>query len=393
MGSNCTIRAMLTQQTRALYSALVLTILATTSAVSSGQPASTLRIVVIQGEDAVNIVQQKTAVSPIVEVRDRNDLPVAGATVSFTIGSKSATFAGGSQVMTITTNAAGRAAAAVTPLSSGAVPIQVAATFQGQTVSAVITQTNVMTAAQAAGATAASNAASAGGMSSGGVSGQTLAIIGVAGAAGAGAIVATSRGGSAPSVAGVTAEPNVALQGATAIRFTSQGAADEDASYLWQFGDGSSSTERTPTHVYASAGSFNVTLTVSNDKGSSTGTTSVTVRSIGGNWIRTTPIRPTSVLAWSTITLTQSGTALAGTINLFAVTRPPGSQDNICPISGAARTGSSQADISRPACPVLIASGTQVIPGETFTLNFAPDLNSFTAFVLGEADAFTWVRQ
>ena len=45
-----------------------------------------LRIVVIEGEDAVNIIQQKTAVRPIVEVRDRNDLPVAGASVLFTIG-------------------------------------------------------------------------------------------------------------------------------------------------------------------------------------------------------------------------------------------------------------------------------------------------------------------
>ena len=45
-----------------------------------GQDAS-LRIVVIAGEGSVNIVQQKTAVAPIVEVRDRNDLPVAGATV------------------------------------------------------------------------------------------------------------------------------------------------------------------------------------------------------------------------------------------------------------------------------------------------------------------------
>ena len=35
-----------------------------------------LKIVVISGEDAVNIIQQKTAVAPVVEVRDRNDLPV-----------------------------------------------------------------------------------------------------------------------------------------------------------------------------------------------------------------------------------------------------------------------------------------------------------------------------
>src|SRR6187399_2582399 len=71
-----------------------------------------LRIVVLEGEDAVNIVQQKTAVRPLVEVRDRNNLPVAGATVTFTIGGgQPAAFAGGLQTMTVTTNAAGQAAA------------------------------------------------------------------------------------------------------------------------------------------------------------------------------------------------------------------------------------------------------------------------------------------
>ncbi len=118
----------------------------------ASQPATgPLRIVVIEGEGAVNIIQQKTAVAPIIEVRDQNNLPVAGATVTFTIqGGKTAVFAGGSQTLTVTTNAAGRAvAAAVNPLSSGTVQIQAAAAFQGQTAAATITQTNVMTAAQA----------------------------------------------------------------------------------------------------------------------------------------------------------------------------------------------------------------------------------------------------
>ena len=53
-----------------------------------------LRIVVIAGEDAVNIVQQKTAVAPIIEVRDRNDQPVAGAVVNFAIRGGRATFGG-----------------------------------------------------------------------------------------------------------------------------------------------------------------------------------------------------------------------------------------------------------------------------------------------------------
>ena len=49
-------------------------------------------------------------VKPIVEVRDRNNQPVAGVIVTFSIeGGKAATF-GGSSTLTIATNAAGRAA-------------------------------------------------------------------------------------------------------------------------------------------------------------------------------------------------------------------------------------------------------------------------------------------
>ena len=40
-----------------------------------------LRIVVLEGEDSVNIIGQGTAVPTLVEVRDRNDLPVSGAAV------------------------------------------------------------------------------------------------------------------------------------------------------------------------------------------------------------------------------------------------------------------------------------------------------------------------
>ncbi len=50
------------------------------------QQAPSLKIVVLEGEGAVNIIQQKTAVRPLVEVRDRNNLPVAGASVTFSIG-------------------------------------------------------------------------------------------------------------------------------------------------------------------------------------------------------------------------------------------------------------------------------------------------------------------
>lgn len=61
---------------------------------------------VLEGEDAVNVIQQRTAVAPVVEVRDRNDQPVAGAVVSFAIRGGRATF-NGARTLSVATNAAG----------------------------------------------------------------------------------------------------------------------------------------------------------------------------------------------------------------------------------------------------------------------------------------------
>ncbi|MEO1594438.1 MAG: PKD domain-containing protein [Pseudomonadota bacterium] len=59
------------------------------------------------------------------------------------------------------------------------------------------------------------------------------------------------------------------------------GSTDSDGTIVawsWSFGDGALSTEQNPTHVYASAGSFDVTLTVTDDGGDSDSITqSVTV--------------------------------------------------------------------------------------------------------------------
>src|SRR4029450_3019233 len=149
--------------------AVVAAIILAGAGLANAQPPAPLRVVVIEGEDAVNIIQQKTAVRPVVEVRDRNNLPVAGAIVTFSIeGGKAATF-GGASTLTVATNAAGQAAVTgLTPSAAGAFQIQVSAAFQGQVATATIAQTNVLTAAQAAAASAsgASGASSGSGASS-----------------------------------------------------------------------------------------------------------------------------------------------------------------------------------------------------------------------------------
>ena len=166
------------------------TFLLTAVVALDAQQAPALRIIVLAGEGAVNIIQQQTAVRPLVEVRDRNNLPVAGATVTFSIGGggSGAAFAGGAQTLSVTTNAVGQAAASgVNALSSGALQIQVQAAYQGQLATAAISQTNFATAAAAAQAGAATGTTTgAAGGAAGGGGGVSATAIGVVGAAVAG---------------------------------------------------------------------------------------------------------------------------------------------------------------------------------------------------------------
>jgi hypothetical protein len=165
---------------------------------ASTNQASDLSIRVLEGEDGVNIIRTKSAVKPVVQVVDRNNLPVAGATVVFALPSSgaTATFAGGAKTLTVITNTAGRAAvSSMTPVGSGSFNIGITASFQGQVATTTLAQTNYLTvaAAQAAGA---NTGAIAGGGGAGGGGLSTGAIIGiVAGAAAAAAGVAVSKGG------------------------------------------------------------------------------------------------------------------------------------------------------------------------------------------------------
>jgi len=65
------------------------------------------------------------------------------------------------------------------------------------------------------------------------------------------------------------------------VAFTDQ-SENEPTSWEWNFGDGSTSTDQNPTHTYAAAGTYNVSLNVSNIGGSNnkTVTTYITVANI-----------------------------------------------------------------------------------------------------------------
>jgi len=169
------------------------------AAEAPGEPkpevSSELKIAVLEGEDGVNFIKKKTAVRPVVEVRDRNNAPVAGASVAFLLPQygPGGTFANGSKMMTVVTDSTGRATAGgIQPSGTGAFKINVTASHQGQSASTAISQTNQMAAAAA-----------------GGMSGTTIGIIaGVAGAAAVGLGVGLS-GGKAKTGGGGNTQPPV----------------------------------------------------------------------------------------------------------------------------------------------------------------------------------------
>ena len=121
-----------------------------TVAASAAAQQPGLHLVVLQGEDGENVIEQGAEVPTLVEVRDRNELPVAGASVVFLLGDGgTATLNAGLREVSLTTNALGQAAVMVNPVAVGLVELSVAATFMGETAEALIVQTNFATAADA----------------------------------------------------------------------------------------------------------------------------------------------------------------------------------------------------------------------------------------------------
>ena len=107
--------------------------------------ADALNIRIIDGQGAINNVRTRTARSPVVQLLDEHDKPVAGASVTFQAPSSgpSGTF-GGERLLVTQTDSDGRAIGR--GLTPNAVPgpfeIHVSATFQSKIASASIRQIN-----------------------------------------------------------------------------------------------------------------------------------------------------------------------------------------------------------------------------------------------------------
>lgn len=225
-----------------------------------------LRIVVLEGEDSVNIIEQGTAVPTLVEVRDSNDLPVAGASVAFLLQGGNATLNAGLSQVAVTTNALGQAAVTVNPIASGAVQLSVNATFQGQTATAAIVQTNFATAAEAAaagaGATSTGGGSGSGSTSAGGAGGGGLgagAVAGIAGAAVGGGLLVRELTQAEPCTFSVS-PTSIMIDGNGGDRFVAVAANPPECSPAeWTASGASSFISVSPT---SGSGSGRVTLTV-----------------------------------------------------------------------------------------------------------------------------------
>jgi hypothetical protein len=164
-----------------------------------------LKILVVEGDGALNNTKARLGRSPVVEVRNEQGRPVEGATVEFTLPSVGAggSFLDGGRDFRTTTDARGRSA--MGPFKPTAVEgrftIRVTAAQQNRKGVALITQTNTL----AGGSTLVKR--------SRGVK-KTLILVGLSAGAGVAGLLAMGRGGGSatPAAGGVT---TISLGGVT----------------------------------------------------------------------------------------------------------------------------------------------------------------------------------
>jgi hypothetical protein len=254
-----------------------------------------LRIVVVQGQEAINLLPQGTGVSPVIEVRDAAGDPVGGAFVQISVRGRNARINGSFAPIEMLADADGRASVTVTPVARGTVRIDVTATFLGATATATISQRNAVTEAEATALAARRRAPRAdtdgdellpgarpqdrGGDSS-------LLSIGIgAAAAGGGAVALYKLRGDGPlnpraNISGLNGIDGPVIRGVTELTFA---AADSQASgeFRWDFGDGETQVGQNVRHVYRLTGTYGVTLTYKEERYN---VASVQVGTLSGRW-------------------------------------------------------------------------------------------------------------
>jgi hypothetical protein len=167
-----------------------------------------LRIVVVSGQGTINNIHSRSNPTPVVEVQDQNRKPLPGVPVVFFLPSQGpgGVFSNSSTTLTANTDSQGRAAASGIRFNrqTGSFDIRVSASYQGETASTTISETNV----------SGSSSSSGGG---GGIGFGTKAwiILGIAaGAAVTAAILATRSRSNAPGLPPIVITPGTPTVGA-----------------------------------------------------------------------------------------------------------------------------------------------------------------------------------
>lgn len=115
---------------------------------AAAAPPSGLKIIVLEGQGAVNLLPTRTTVQPVVEVRDENDTPLEGVTVTFQLPKEGpgGFFPGRQLTQSGVTNLQGQVAAKGFVMNDKAGPFEILVTaeHQGRTATELISQANAL---------------------------------------------------------------------------------------------------------------------------------------------------------------------------------------------------------------------------------------------------------
>ena len=184
---------------RVVYRGICLALIFCLLAASADAQGPPIKIVIREGQGAINNIQQHRAKEPVVQVTDENGAPIQQASVTFQLPATGpgGSFADGNKMLTVQTDEKGLAVGrGLRPnQAAGKFQIRVTASFRGATASAAVSEINAEPAA-------------AGG------NGKTFLIIALIGGAAAGGLAAAlghGKSSSGGSVGTITAPPPTVL--------------------------------------------------------------------------------------------------------------------------------------------------------------------------------------
>lgn len=234
-------------------------------------------------------------------------------------------------------------------------------------------------------------------------------------------------GSNTPPTATISASP-VCGQASVPVSFSATGSTDPDGSittYSWNFGDGSSATGTQVSHAFASAGTYRVTLTVT-DNGGAQGTAAIDVTTIAGPLPASVTVSgaisfervPFSATPGDGLDYTRTFEAPARAVEVellrasdqsvlqTAVTSPSGQYQLVAPLNTDVRVRAKA--LSRPGAPLpggaawnlrvrnnTNSNALYVLDGSTFNtcvVNQTRNLKATTGWGGGFAGVYTGVR-